>query len=124
MRLGMNLNFAPTNLKAEVKSIEIHHVNLKQAIPGDTIGFHVYKNIAVKQIHRGNVASDMNNLPATGVESFITQLMIMNHPGKISVGYSPVLDFHTAHVTCQVLPIKSKMDPKTFGVVEENPTHV
>ncbi len=86
MKPGMTAYFAPTNLQAEIKSIEMHHVNLKQAIPGDNIGFNV-KNIAVNQIQRGNVASDAHNNPAMAVESFTAQVMILNHPGKISVGY-------------------------------------
>lgn len=123
MKPGMTAHFAPTNLQAEVKSIEMHHVNLKQAVPGDNIGFNV-KNLAVNQIQRGHVASDLNNHPATGVESFTAQVMIMNHPGKISVGYCPVLDCHTAHVACQFASIKSKMDHKSGKVIEENPTFV
>ncbi len=81
----MTVHFAPTNLQAEVKSIEMHHVNMKEAVPGDNIGFNV-KNLAVSQIQRGNVVSDIQNQPATAVESFIAQVMILNHPGKITVG--------------------------------------
>lgn len=85
MKPNMMVHFAPTNLQAEVKSIEMHHVNLKEALPGDNIGFNV-KNLAVSQIQRGNVVSDIQNQPATAVESFIAQVMILNHPGKITVG--------------------------------------
>lgn len=123
MKPGVTVHFAPTNLQAEVKSIEMHHVNLKEAVPGDNIGFNV-KNLAVNQIQRGNVASDVNNHPATGVESFTAQVMIMNHPGKISVGYCPVLDCHTAHVACQFISIKSRMDQKSGKIIEENPQFV
>lgn len=119
----MTVHIAPTNLQGEVKSIEMHHVNLKEAKPGDNIGFNV-KNLAVNQIQRGNVASDFNNNPAVGVESFTAQVMIMDHPGKISVGYCPVLDCHTAHVACQFISIKNRMDQKTGKVIEENPKFV
>jgi elongation factor 1-alpha len=123
MKPGMTAHFAPTNVQAEIKSIEMHHVNLKQAEPGDNIGFNV-KNVAIHQIQRGNVASDLHNHPAAEVESFIAQIMIMGHPGKISVGYCPVLDCHTAHVACQFVSILSRMDPKSGKVLEENPTFV
>ena len=74
MKPNMIVHFAPTNLQAEVKSIEMHHKTLQQAVPGDNIGFNV-KNLAVSQIQRGNVASDVKNHPAAEVESFIAQGM-------------------------------------------------
>ena len=27
--------------------------------------------------------------------------MVLNHPGKISAGYAPMIDCHTAHIACQ-----------------------
>lgn len=85
MKPGMIVHFSPSNINAEVKSIEMHHVNLQQAMPGDNIGFNV-KNVAVSQIQRGNIVSDVNNHPAAGVESFTAQVMVLNHPGKITAG--------------------------------------
>ena len=97
MKPGMQCNFAPVGVVADVKTIEMHHVNLTEALPGDNIGFNV-KNISVKDLHRGYVASDANNSPASAVSSFESQIIIMNHPGKIFNGYTPVLDCHTAHM--------------------------
>lgn len=57
LKVGMKVLFAPTGLTSEVKSIEMHHENLSEAIPGDNVGFNV-KNISVKEIARGNVCSD------------------------------------------------------------------
>lgn len=44
---GMGVYFAPEDLTSEVKSIEMHHEVLKEAIPGDNIGFNI-KGISVK----------------------------------------------------------------------------
>lgn len=125
MKPGMHVNFAPTEVEGEVKSIEMHHVHLNQANPGDNIGFHV-KNVAMKDIHRGDVASDISNNDsiACGVTSFDAQLTILNHPGKIYPGYNPVIDVHTAHVPCQFAELKQKMDGHTGEVVEENPEFI
>ncbi len=65
----MVVSFAPSQLSTEVKSVEMHHESLKEAIPGDNVGFNV-KNIAVKQLKRGYVASDSKNNTAFEVESF------------------------------------------------------
>jgi elongation factor 1-alpha len=42
---------------------------MAEAIPGDNVGFNV-KNVAVKDIRRGNVCSDSNNDPAKEAENF------------------------------------------------------
>jgi len=123
MKPGMHINFAPSNIESEVKSIEMHHVNLSQAGPGDNIGFNV-KNVAVKDIHKGYVASNLADHPASQAESFEAQVMILNHPGKIYSGYTPVIDCHTAHVACCFTELKQKMDRKTGEIVEENPEFI
>ena len=40
----------------------MHHENLLEAIPGDTVGFNV-KGISVKDLRRGYVCGDFNNDP-------------------------------------------------------------
>jgi elongation factor 1-alpha len=42
----MTVYFAPSNVKSEVKSVEMHHEALAEAIPGDNVGFNV-KNLSV-----------------------------------------------------------------------------
>jgi len=69
LKPGMVVTFAPSNISTEVKSIEMHHEALEQAIPGDNVGFNV-KNIAVKDIRRGFVCSDSKNDPAKECENF------------------------------------------------------
>ena len=123
MKPGQQIAFAPSTVTAEVKSIEMHHTNLDQAVPGDNIGFNV-KHVAVKDLKRGYVASDARKDTASGAASFEAQIIVMNHPGKIHVGYSPVLDCHTAHVACRIDKIKVKMDRRTGKTIEENPAFI
>jgi elongation factor 1-alpha len=120
---GMTVQFAPGGLTTEVKSVEMHHESLPEAVPGDNVGFNV-KNVSVKDIKRGNVASDAKNDPAVGCSSFNAQVIIMNHPGQISNGYSPVLDCHTAHVACKFSKITEKMDRRSGKVLESEPKFV
>ena len=115
--------FAPVGITSEVKSIEMHHQMIPEAIPGDSIGFNV-KNVAVKDLKRGDVACDATKDPGAAVTTFESQVIIMNHPGKIYVGYTPVIDCHTAHVACTFANLKTKLNGRTGEVVEENPDFI
>jgi len=120
---GMVVTFAPIQLQTEVKSVEMHHESLQEALPGDNVGFNV-KNVSVKDIKRGFVASDSKNKPATGVSDFHAQVIVLNHPGQVQAGYSPVLDCHTAHIACKFAEIKEKCDRRTGKTTEENPKFI
>jgi len=120
---GIHAMFAPAGIVAEIKSVEMHHESLAEANPGDNVGFNV-KNLAVKDLKRGFVASDSKKSPAQSIGSFEAQVIVMNHPGQISNGYSPVLDCHTAHVACKFAHIKEKMDRRSGKVLEADPKFV
>merc|ERR1712053_1847 len=123
LKPGMVVTFAPNQLTTEVKSVEMHHESLPQATPGDNVGFNI-KNVSVKDIKRGYVASDSKNKPAAGVSDFTAQVIVLNHPGQVSNGYSPVLDCHTAHIACKFAEIKEKVDRRTGKSVEDNPKFI
>ena len=120
---GMNVTFAPADVKSDVKSVEMHHTSIPEAIPGDNVGFNV-KGLSVKDIKRGYVCGDSKNDPPKEVESFIAQVIIMNHPGQIENGYTPVLDCHTAHIACKFQEIQSKIDRRTGKATEEEPKFI
>ena len=67
------VTFAPVGLTTEVKSVEMHHESVAEATPGDNVGFNV-KNVSVKDIKRGMVASDSKNDPAKGAANFVAQV--------------------------------------------------
>nr|BAN39174.1 elongation factor 1-alpha 1 [Entamoeba histolytica] len=117
LKPGTIVQFAPSGVSSECKSIEMHHTALAQAIPGDNVGFNV-RNLTVKDIKRGNVASDAKNQPAVGCEDFTAQVIVMNHPGQIRKGYTPVLDCHTSHIACKFEELLSKIDRRTGKSME------
>jgi len=120
---GMVVTFAPCNLTTEVKSVEMHHESLPEALPGDNVGFNV-KNVSVKEIRRGYVAGDNKSDPPRGAKSFKAQVIILNHPGEIKNGYSPVLDCHTAHIACKFAELLEKVDRRSGKKLEDNPKFV
>nr|QWE91311.1 EF1 translation elongation factor 1a [Suigetsumonas clinomigrationis]UGN13536.1 elongation factor 1-alpha [Placilonga atlantica] len=111
LKPGMTAYFAPSGLSTEVKSVEMHHTPMEQALPGDNVGFNV-KGLSVKQIKRGYVASDMKSDPARGAKNFMARVIVMNHPGEVGVGYTPVLDCHTAHIACKFTEMSNLNDKR------------
>jgi len=120
LKPGMVVTFAPTNVTTEVKSVEMHHEALVQALPGDNVGFNV-KNVSVKDIRRGNVCGDSKQNPPFETESFNAQVIVLNHPGQIHAGYAPVLDCHTAHIACKFAELLTKVDRRSGKELEAAP---
>merc|ERR1712226_1512489 len=97
LKPGMVVRFAPVGMNAECKSVEMHHEQMEQAVPG------------------GNVASDSKRNPAQPVRRFLAQVIILKHK-QIKSGYTPVLDCHTAHIACKFNAVLSKLDARTGKV--------
>jgi len=120
---GMVVTFAPSNLTTEVKSVEMHHESLPEAVPGDNVGFNV-KNVSVKELKRGFVCGDSKDNPPKETGEFEAQVIVLNHPGQIQNGYSPVLDCHTAHIACRFKEIKEKCDRRSGKKLEDLPKFI
>ncbi|KAK2090100.1 Elongation factor 1-alpha 1 [Saguinus oedipus] len=116
----MVVTSAPVNITTEVKSAEMHHEALSEALPGDNLGFDV-KNVSVKDVHRGNIAGDSKNNPPMEAAGFTAQVIILSDPGQISAGYAPVLDCHTAHIACKFAEQKEKIDRRSGKKLEDGP---
>ncbi|XP_035229216.1 elongation factor 1-alpha-like [Stegodyphus dumicola] len=123
LKPGTVVTFAPANITTEVKSVEMHHEALTEAVPGDNVGFNV-KNVSVKELRRGYVCGDSKDNPPKSTEEFTAQVIVLNHPGQISNGYTPVLDCHTAHIACKFREIKEKCDRRTGKKLEDNPKFI
>ena len=122
MKPDMKIIFMPADKVGEVKSIEMHHEQIPQAVPGDNVGFNV-RGVGKKDIRRGDVAGPLDS-PPTVARSFVGQIMVLQHPSVIANGYTPVFHCHTAQVACTFEHIEKKLDPRTGAVKEENPDFI
>ncbi|MHA1834269.1 MAG: translation elongation factor EF-1 subunit alpha [Candidatus Baldrarchaeia archaeon] len=122
LKVGDTVVFEPAGVKGEVKSIEMHHEPLQQAVPGDNIGFNV-KGVSKKDIRRGDVAGHPDK-PPTVAKEFIGQIIVIWHPTSIAPGYTPVLHAHTAHVATRFAELLTKIDRRTGQIVEEKPAYL
>jgi elongation factor 1-alpha len=120
LKVGEKITFEPAGVNGEVKSIEMHHQEMPKAEPGDNIGFNV-RGIGKDDIRRGDVGGPASK-PPTVAKEFTAQIMVLNHPSAITVGYTPVFHAHTAQVACKFVELISKLDPRTGNVTEKNPT--
>jgi len=123
LKAGMTVTFSPVNLSTEVKSVEMHHEILEQAVPGDNVGFNV-KNVSVKDIKRGMVCGDSKKDPPMQTSSFVAQVIIIDHPNKIMAGYTPVLDCHTAHIACKFHKLLTQINKRTGQKIADDPKSV
>ncbi|GJX50410.1 elongation factor 1-alpha [Tanacetum coccineum] len=117
---GIVVTFGPSGLTIKVKSVEMHHESLLEALPGDNVGFNV-KNVVVKDLKHGYVASNSKDDPTKGAASFTSRVIIMNHPGQIRIGYACVLDCHNSHITVKFAELTTKIDRRSGKEIEKEP---
>ncbi len=123
MKVGQKVIVLPgrtgTGIQGEVKTIEMHHEALPEAIAGDNVGINV-RGIGKKDIARGDVICDAAK-PSNVVEEFIATITVINHPTVLAKGYTPVFHVHTAQVPCQFVELIEQIDPRSGEIVKKNP---
>ncbi len=126
MKVGQKVIAVPGSegkgVSGEVKTIEMHHEQIQEAEPGDNIGFNV-RGFGKDDIARGDVVGAVENVPTVASE-FTAQIVVLNHPSVITVGYTPVFHIHTAQVACQITEIVKKLNPATGEVLQEKPDFI
>lgn len=126
MKVGDKVIIVParegTGVVGEVKSIEMHHEQIPEAIPGDNVGFNV-RGVNKKDIARGDVLGHTDNPPKV-VKEFTAQLVVLNHPTVITAGYTPVFHVHTAQIACRFDKIEKSLDPASGQTRKENPDFI
>jgi elongation factor 1-alpha len=122
LKVGDKVVFQPADKQGEVKSIEMHHENMAQAEPGDNVGFNV-RGIAKNDVKRGDVCGSQS-APPTVVKGFTAQIVVLNHPSVIAVGYKPVFHVHTSQVACRIEEIVKTLNPKDGTTLKEKPDFI
>jgi elongation factor 1-alpha len=109
-------------VSGEVKSIEMHHEMITEAEPGDNVGINL-RGPEKKDLARGDVLGHPNNVPTVSTE-FTANIIVLNHPTVITVGYTPVFHIHTAQVACQITEIVKKINPANGETIQEHPDFI
>jgi elongation factor 1-alpha len=123
MKVGQKVIILPgrtgTGIQGEIKTIEMHHETLPEALAGDNVGINI-RGVGKKDIARGDVIAEAAR-PISVVEEFIATITVINHPTVLAKGYTPVFHVHTAQVPCQFVELIEQIDPRTGEVLKKNP---
>jgi len=125
---GQEVVFPPTHsagAKSDGKtfSIELHHKSVEAAHPGDNVG------ICVKALNKDNMPKPgdvmvLKGDELEGVKTFTLQVQILDHPGELKVGYTPIAYCRTAHSACRMEKIVWAMGKSTGKQKVDDPPHV
>jgi elongation factor 1-alpha len=123
MKTGMKVKILPgrtgDGIEGELKTIEMHHETLSEALAGDNVGINI-RGVGKKDIARGDVICEAGK-PVPIVKEFIATIAVINHPTVLAKGYTPVFHVHTAQVPCQFTELIAQIDPRTGEVIKEHP---
>jgi elongation factor 1-alpha len=115
----------PTGFQGEIRSIEMHHEEIQEAVPGDNIGFSI-RGIELKDVSRGDCMGHPKDPPTvvTPKGHWIGQVIVIWHPTALAQGYTPVIHTHTAQVAAKFVELIKKLDQKTGAVIEDSPKFI
>jgi len=123
MKIGDKVTVMPARdgkgVSGDVKTIEMHHEEINEAIPGDNCGF-VVRGIEKKDIARGDVLGHSSD-PPTLASEFTAQIVVLNHPSVLTVGYTPVFHMHTNQTACKITELVKTVDPATGETIKDKP---
>ncbi|KUO42174.1 MAG: elongation factor 1-alpha [Hadesarchaea archaeon DG-33] len=119
LKVGDTIVFEPAGKSGEVRSIEMHHEAMQQAVPGDNIGFNV-RGVSRADVKRGDVVGHPGK-PPTVASEFTAKIIVLAVPTDLTPGFAPLFHCHAAHVPGRFEEILQKIDPRTGAVVEEKP---
>jgi len=121
LKIGTEICIAPGDIKTTVVSFETNQGGITdEALPGDNMGFAVGEKVKKEDLHRGFVCGDLSDPPRETL-SFEGYVYFTQDSEKIEKGRKIVIDCHTAHVACEVVEIKEKINKRDGSVVEKNP---
>jgi elongation factor 1-alpha len=77
--------------KVKVQSIEMHHYRVNHGSAGDIVG------VAIKGVRPADVARGMviSRLEPQAAKEFDAEIVVLNHPTRIGIGYEPVIHLET-----------------------------
>ena len=118
--------FLPTHTLAnpctgKVFSVEMHHKRADLANPGDNVGLNIKGLDKQNFPHSGDVMVLKKDTTLPPIKSFNGQIQVLDIPGEIKIGYSPIGFVRCGRAACRITKIVWKMGKETGGKKMEDP---
>jgi elongation factor 1-alpha len=125
---GAEIQFLPSSLvnaaTGKIFSVEMHHQSVPKAGPGDNVGLCV-KGLTKDTMPKvGDVIVLKNDTSLPKVTRFTAQVQVLDHPGELKIGYTPIGFVRTAHSSCKMVKINWKMGKETNGQKVPDPAYI
>jgi elongation factor 1-alpha len=126
---GTEVKFVPTDTpnlacSGKVFTVEMHHTTHESAHAGDNVGLNI-KGLAKENMPRvGDVMIDKKDTGLKQVSSFMAQVQILDHPGELKPGYSPIAFIRTGRSAVKLSKIDWKVGKETGGQKAPDPAHL
>jgi elongation factor 1-alpha len=99
----------------------MHHKSVPMAGPGDNVGLNV-KNLSKENMPRvGDVMVMKTDETLKACQNFTAQVQVLDHPGELKVGYSPIAFIRTGRSAAKIAKINWKIGKETGGAKAEAP---
>jgi elongation factor 1-alpha len=126
---GDEVVFLPTHTSAtpcagKVFSVEMHHKSVPFAGPGDNVGMSIKGLEKTNMPRTGDVMILKKDLSLKRCKRFTAQVQVLEHPGELKVGYTPIACVRTAHCAVRLAEIKWKMGKETGGKKVNDPVSI
>merc|ERR1712216_607741 len=126
VRPGEEVVFIPTHTVSnpcvgKVFTVEMHHKRVDEAHPGDNVGMNIKGLDKINMPHTGDVMIYKKDTTLGACANFAAQIQVLDIPGEIKVGYSPIGFVRCGRSACRVSGIKWKIGKETGGKKMEEP---
>jgi elongation factor 1-alpha len=121
-----NVVFLPTHTatsqcKGSIFTIEMHHKQVKQALPGDNVGMNIKGLNKDLMPHVGDVMIYEKDTTLQICKNFTVQVQVLEHPGELKVGYCPIGFVRTGRSAIKMTKLNWKIGKETGGKKLEAP---
>jgi elongation factor 1-alpha len=123
---GEETIFLPTHssskpCKGKIFSVEMHHKTVDFAGPGDNVGLNVKNLDKINMPRVGDVMVVASDTSIKACKSFTAQVQVLDHPGELKVGYSPIAFIRTGRSAARIAKLNWKIGKETGGQKAEGP---
>jgi elongation factor 1-alpha len=126
---GDEVVFLPThtpslNCTGKIFSVEMHHKSQPAASAGDNVGLNVKGLVKENMPRVGDIMILKSDQSIKKCKEFTCQVQILNHPGELKVGYSPIAFVRTARSAVRMSKINWKISKETGGKKAPEPANI